>query len=210
MFEQLGDLGTRLRIVYFEARLLDGLGRARESEKLFRDAIKAYFEHELYKEAFITLLSLFESFCRRGALPKAAALCEAAIEATDQAGEACNEQICLVWKELLATVRVRQLSEGELIAARQYLVRNWSVARAGAFVLPGVETAPASAPQQFAPPPPPEGVPEGLSIPEALADYERKLLESALQQTGGNLRVASRLVGLSRNALKNKIRRFGL
>src|SRR6185295_18279780 len=69
------DPGTRLRALHFEALLLDGLGCARESEKLFRHAIKAFFDHELYKQAFLTLLTLFECLCRRGALGKAAALC---------------------------------------------------------------------------------------------------------------------------------------
>ena len=129
------DPATRLRAVYCEARLLDGLDRVRESEKLFRKAVKAYFDQELYKEAFLTLLTLFECLCRRGALGKAAALCEEAIAATSQAGSACNEQIRCAWEELLEVVRVRQLSESELIQARQYLVRNWSVA-AGTFTPP--------------------------------------------------------------------------
>jgi len=76
------DPGTRLRALYYEARLLDGLDRVKESEKLFRKAVKTYFDQELYKEAFLTLLTLFECLCRRGALGKAAALCEEAIAAT--------------------------------------------------------------------------------------------------------------------------------
>jgi len=109
----------QLRALYFEARLLDGLGHVRESEKLFRAAIKSYFDDELYKEAFITLLTLFESFCRRGALGKAAALCEAAIAAASESGEACNDQIRKAWEDLHAAVRIRQLSEEELVHARR-------------------------------------------------------------------------------------------
>lgn len=213
LLEQVGDLGTKLRAVYFEARLLDGLGQVRRSEKLFRKTIKAYFDHELYKEAFITLLTLFECFCRRGALGKAAALCESAITATSEAGEACNEEICRAWEELLATVRVRQLEEVELVAARQYLVRNWSVARGGAFVLARLEAVAAAETEvriASSPPPVPQTPEEAVGYPAALATYERQLIESALQREGGNVAKASRLLGLSRNGLKGKIRRYGL
>jgi tetratricopeptide (TPR) repeat protein len=210
LVKEIGDLGTKLRAVYCQARLLDGLGYLRESEKLFRNAIKAYFDHELYKEAFITLLTLFECFCRRGALGKAAALCESAIAATSEAGEACNEEICRAWKELLATVRVRQLDEAELVAARQYLVRNWSVARGGAFVLAKLAAAEPEVRVAPIPPPIPQTPEEAFGYPAALAAYERQLIESALQETGGSVAKASRLLGLSRNGLKGKIRRYGL
>lgn len=181
------------------------------SEKLFRKAIKAYFDHELYKDAFITLLTLFECFCRRGALGKAADLCEAAIAATSEAGEACNREICRAWEELLAAVRVRQLEEAELAAARQYLVRNWSVARGGALVLARLEAA-VEPRVQAAPTPPPLPQPpaEAVGHSAALAAYERQLIEHALQQAEGNVTKASRLLGLSRNGLKSKIQRFGL
>lgn len=205
------DPGTRLRALHCEARLLDGLGCVRESEKLFRHAIKAFFDHEIYKQAFITLLTLFECFCRRGALGKAAALCEEAIAATSQAGEACNEQIRRAWEELLAAVRVRQLSESELIQARQYLVRNWSVP-AGALVLMPLETAGRSAgppPGLPAPPPVPEEGTPG-SFQAAREEYDRTLVAAALELTGGNVSEASRLLGMSRNTLKGRIRLYGL
>ena len=204
----------QLQAHYLEARLLDGLGHARESEKLFRSTIKAYFEHELYKDAFITLLTLFECFCRRGALGKAAALCEAAIEAASESGEACNDQIRKAWEDLLAAVRIRQLSEEELVHARRFLIRNWSLPVAGAVVLPKPEAVAARAvapPQPPAPPPAP--APEELrsiGFGNALAAYDRQLIEAALQETGGNISEASRLLKLSRNGLKRKIRRHGL
>src|SRR5215210_135514 len=207
------DPATRLRSVYCEARLLDGLGHARESEKLFRNTIKTYFDQELYKEAFITLLTLFECLCRRGALGKAAALCEEAIAATSQAGGACNEQIRRAWEELLAAVRVRQLSESELIQARQYLVRNWSVP-SGAFALQRVEVViagPSASPELPEPPPLPaaeESTPG--SFQAAREEYDRRLVATALERSGGNLSEASRLLGISRNTLKARMREYGL
>jgi hypothetical protein len=204
------DPGTRLRIVYFEARLLDSLDSARESEHLFRTTVKTYFDQELYKEAFITLLTLFECLCRRGALGKAAALCEEAIAATSQAGEACNEQIRQAWEELLAVVRIRQLSESELIQARQYLVRNWSVA-ADVFRLPrGVAAGPVSAPELPAPPPVPSEEAGPNSFQAAREEYDRQLVTAALEQAGGKRKEACRLLGISLNTLKARIRQYGL
>lgn len=207
------DPGTRLRAVYCEARLLDGLGYVRESEKLFRQAVKTYFDHELYKEAFLTLLTLFECLCRRGALGKAAALCEEAVAATSQAGEACNEQIRRAWEELLAVVRIRQLSDSELIQARQYLVRNWSVPT-GALALPRLEAAlPSTTPPPELPAPPPlpaEAEAAPSSFQAAREEYDRRLVAAALKQAGGNLSEASRLLGISRNTLKARMRVYGL
>lgn len=201
----------QLRVLHCKARLLAGLGCARESERLFRHAIGAFFERENYKQAFVTLLTLFECLCRRGALGKAAALCEEAIAATSEAGEACNEQIRRVWEELLAAVRVRQLSESELVQARQFFVRNWSVAK-GVFVLPRMEAdPPAPAPSVPAPPPlPAAGERTPATFREAREEYDRRLVAAALEESGGNLSEASRRLGISRNTLKAKIRHHGL
>ncbi len=208
------ELGMRLRAHYCEALVLDGLGQVRESEKLFRASIKSFFEHELYKDAFIAMLTLFECFCRRGALTKAAALCEAAITATSEVGEACNDQIRRAWEELLAAIRIRQLSEEELVHARRFLIRNWSVPVAGAVVLPKPETVAVRASVAPEPPPPPP-VPtaqelQSVGFHTALASYEQQLIEAALKETGGNISEASRLLKISRNGLKRKIRQYGL
>jgi tetratricopeptide (TPR) repeat protein len=205
--------GLQLLAVSVEARLLDALGSLRESEKLFRRSVKSFFDQEQYKQAFLTLLTLFECLVRRGALDKAAALCEEAIAATSQAGEACNEQIRQAWEELLAAVRVRQLSESELIQARQYLVRNWAVA-AGTFRLPRVEagTPRPNLPPEI-PPPPPLPATEAsapASFSGAREEYDRRLVTAALEKAGGNISEASRLLGISRNTLKARMRQYGL
>jgi tetratricopeptide (TPR) repeat protein len=204
---------TRFLADAIEARLLDGLGSMRESERCFRQTVKAFFDQEMYKTAFLTLLTHFECLCRRGALDKAAALCEEAIAATSQAGEACNEQIRQAWEELLAAVRVRQLSESELIQARQYLVRNWAVA-AGTFRLPRVEagTPRPNLPPEIPPPPPLPAIEASApaSFSEAREEYDRRLVTAALEKAGGNISEASRLLGMSRNTLKARMRQYGL
>jgi tetratricopeptide (TPR) repeat protein len=206
------DPRSRLLADAIKAQLLDGLGCVRESEKLFRQTVKTFFDQEQYKQAFIALLTLFECLCRRGALGKAAALCEEAIAATSEAGEACNEQIRRAWEELLAVVRVRQLSESELIQARQFFVRNWSVAK-GILVLPRLESAPAATPPPSLPAPPPlpvEGEGPPATFQEAREEYDQRLVVAALEQSGGNIREASRRLGISRNTLKARMRRYGL
>ncbi|HEX2165190.1 MAG TPA: sigma 54-interacting transcriptional regulator, partial [Thermoanaerobaculia bacterium] len=45
---------------------------------------------------------------------------------------------------------------------------------------------------------------------EALARYDRRLLESALARSGGRLRETARLLGIARNTLKAKIERYGI
>ena len=110
-------------------------------------------------------------------------------------------------------MRVRQLSESELMQARQYLVRNWSVA-AGTFRLPRVE---ASTPRPSLPPeiPPPPPLPDAeISAPgsflEAREEYDRRLVTAALEKAGGNISEASRVLGISRNTLKARMRQYGL
>ena len=160
----------------------------------------------------MTLLVLFECLCRRGALGKAAALCEEAIAATSEEGEACNAQIRRVWEELLAAVSVRQLSESELIHARQFFVRNWSVAK-GVFVLPRLEDEAAATPTLRLPAPPPlpiEGERPPATFREAREEYDRRIVAAALEQSGGRIGETSRRLGISRNTLKAKMRRYGL
>jgi DNA-binding NtrC family response regulator len=159
------------------------------------------------------LHTLFGCLCRRGALRKAADLCEEAITAVSQSGEACNEEVLRTWEELLAAVKVRQPTDEELDRARNYLICNWSVPKGGAFALPRLEAAVARANATPAPPPPPP-VPaagDGLSRFQTARDaYDRTLVTAALEQTGGNVSEASRLLGISRPTLRARMRAYGL
>ena len=69
----------------------------------------------------------------------------------------------------------------------------------------------AAPPEPPAPPPAPAADElRSSGYGNALAAYERQLIEAALQETGGNISEASRLLKISRNGLKRKIRRHGL
>jgi tetratricopeptide (TPR) repeat protein len=213
IFEQAADLGTRLKRAHAEARLLDALGHDREAEKLFRGTVRTFFDHELYKDGFVTLLTLFECLCRRGALRKAADLCEEAIAAMSESGDACNDEVRRTWEELLAVVKIRQPGDEELAAARNYLICNWSVPKGGAFALPRLEAAVARADAAPAPPPPPPAPAAGegrMRFQSAREAYEKTLVAAALEQTGGNISEASRLLGMSRPTLRARIRVYGL
>lgn len=213
VFEQALDLGTRLQIAYFEARLLDALNQDREAEKLFRETVKTCFEHELYRLGFLNLMNLFGCLCRRGALRKAADLCEEAIAAVAQSGDACNDQVLRTWEELLAVVRVRQPTDEELDRARNYLICNWSVPKGGAFSLPRLEAALDRSKAAPAPPPPPPAPAAGDGLDRfqtAREAYDRTLVAAALEQTGGNVSEASRLLGMSRPTLRARMRLYGL
>jgi DNA-binding NtrC family response regulator len=80
-------------------------------------------EAELYKDAFLTMLTRFESLVRRGELDKAARACEGALAMMKQAGRDCHSQMKEVWRNLLTLVNARRLTEHQLLSARHYLVR---------------------------------------------------------------------------------------
>lgn len=93
LYEQIGGRRTRLRVTYLEALLLDSLGCARESEKSFRDVIDGYIEEELYKDAFLSLLTYFETLVKRGTLRKAKQVYKQASDLLAQAGTGSHEQM---------------------------------------------------------------------------------------------------------------------
>jgi len=213
VFDQTQDLGTRLHVAYSEALLLDGLGRNQDSERLFRDTVKGCFEHELYKDGFATLITLFGSLCRRGALRKAADLCEEAIAAVAQSGEACDEEVLHIWEELLAVVKVRQPTDEELDKARNHLLYKWGVPKGGTFALPRLEAAvsrAAATPEPPPPPPPPAATAGAPTFRTARDGYERTLIADALEKTGGNISEAGRILGMSRPTVRKKKRFYGL
>jgi DNA-binding NtrC family response regulator len=53
-------------------------------------------------------------------------------------------------------------------------------------------------------------LPPGLSLGEAVASYERRLIVEALERSGGVQRQAARLLGMRPTTLNEKIKRLGL
>jgi DNA-binding NtrC family response regulator len=52
--------------------------------------------------------------------------------------------------------------------------------------------------------------PEGISLREVIADFERRLIESTLESTGGVQKEAARLLGLKPTTLNEMIKRYGI
>jgi tetratricopeptide (TPR) repeat protein len=213
VFDRAQERGAQLRVRYLVGRLLEGLDFLGEAEKIYANLIDVYLESELYKEAFITLLTLFELHFRHRALDKAASVCEAAITVWSQGS--FNRESRQAWEGLLAAVRSRQLSEHEVARARQAIV-NYSG-------LPPAEGIPQALQHALRPPvaesalpksgPAPPPIPAALvreTYEAALEAFERDLLAAAVEQAGGNISEASRRLKMTRNTLKAKMKRFGL
>ncbi len=218
LYDQLRGQRNHLDIVgYLEARLLDSFGYARESEKAFRELIKADLEEGLYKNAFIHTLTLFESLHKRGALAKAVDLCNEASNLLDT--PFCHSQMRQVWEELLTQVKAQAVTVGKILEVRLYTLRHWSVPAAGLpisqaieIAIPSVQEQPARPVESTKPadlPPVPDQLANG-GYEGALDAYDRKLIAAALAQTGGNITETSRLLRMSRNGLKTKLKKLGL
>jgi tetratricopeptide (TPR) repeat protein len=206
------DPGARLRISYLEACMLEALGSHREAEKLFSDLVQTYLDSELYKEAFITLLTIFEAYWRRGDLKKAAGVCEQAICCCRQAEGATNPQIIGAWKELLSMVHLGEIEGKAVSRTRHFLLRHWKVAAPAGFQA-ATQAFPAEITNELAPVPPPPRPPQPITSVTyqcALEEYDRILVAAALHQAGGNLSEASRLLGTTRTTLRAKLKRYGL
>lgn len=227
IYDRSWGRSNQLKVGYLKARLLDAFGYTRESEKTFRDTINGHIEEGLYKNAFIITLTLIESLYKRGALQKAARVCEEAARLLDT--PFCHPQMRQVWEELLAQVKTQAVTAGKILEVRLYTLRHWSVparhlpirqplSETGVSVaLAELEAAGArdrpSRPVETSRPLELPSVPSQLAdggYESALEAYDRKLVVAALAQTGGNLTETARLLRLSRNGLKRKIRKLGL
>lgn len=232
LYEQIWGPRTELQLGYLEALLLDSLGHALESEKLYRNVIAGYMEAEHYKEVFRILLTLFESLFRRGALGRAARVCEEALEMLEETGARCHSQLIGLWRDLLTLVTARHLTEHQLLEARQYLARHWNTPARRAPLGPGESTNLTAHPRKdlngdvapaaeelrrvvdgtqdgrlSASPP---GVLSGCLYEEALERYDRELIATVLTQCGGRVRETSRRLDISRNTLREKMKKYGL
>jgi tetratricopeptide (TPR) repeat protein len=125
LYQQFPGGLTSLRVSYLEARILDALGCAREAEKLYRDAADGFAEAEVYKDAFVIRLALFETLFRRGALDKAARFCQESIKLLERTGTA-HEQMIQVWRSLHQHVASRALKDYHIVEVQRYLSRHWA------------------------------------------------------------------------------------
>jgi len=57
---------------------------------------------------------------------------------------------------------------------------------------------------------PPQPLPPVNSLPDAIAELERRMIEAALRKSGGNKQKAAQTLGMSRQGLLKKAKRFGI
>jgi len=95
---------------------------------------------------------------------------------------------------------------GNVRELRNVLERAIILAPGGSVQIEHLPPEIAALPSPAAPPPSAALPAEGLSLEEV----ERQLVRQALDQTGGNQVRAARLLGISRDALRTRMRRFGL
>lgn len=233
LYKQFWGRRTELLLGYLEALMLDSLGHSREAEKAFRHNIAGFMEAELYKDAFLTMLTRFENLYRRGALDRAAEACQEALQMIEEAGAGCHSQLIELWRDLLTLVNARRLTEYQLLVARQYVARHWNTpsrhsplraGRGAGIAAPSRKdlNGNAAPPQELrhevetegrhlptASPAPPARL-TGCRYEEALERFDRELIAAALARSGGRVREASRLLDVSRNTLRDKMRRYGL
>lgn len=218
MCKQLPGMRTELQSEYLEALLLDSWGYAREAEKAFRSAIAGFMEAELYKDACMVLLTRFELLFQRGELKEAAKACEEALGLMRQPGVASHSQMEKLWRDLLALVQARRLTQHQVLTARHYLIRHWNVPaqRApleGTFLLAHKPAGRATFSQES--PEPVHGParmpkPAGDDYESAMELCDRVLVEAGLAQCGGRIAETSRLLGITRPTLRARITRYGL
>jgi tetratricopeptide (TPR) repeat protein len=224
LYKKLWSQRTELQTDYLEGLLLDGLGCAREAEQAFRNNIANCRDAELYKDAFLTQVTLLQSHFRKGALDKAVETCKEAIDVIERTGAGCHSQMTELWRDLLALLAAGRLTEHHLLIARHYLARHWNVpARQAPLELAVVRRealllathAPGMQPRMAA------GQPAALPAPavtdlahggyeEARESYDRALIAAGLAACGGSVRATAHRLGISRNTLRRKLRRHGL
>ena len=86
-----------------------------------------------------------------------------------------------------------------------------ALASPGSAAVPGARpvalAAPATPPGAAAPSPPGPLPPQGVDLPAMLAELEERLIQEALERTGGNKNQAARFLGLNRTTLVEKLRK---
>ncbi|HWN44687.1 MAG TPA: hypothetical protein VNW71_20865, partial [Thermoanaerobaculia bacterium] len=90
------------------AKLLDALEYKLPAERLFDEVIERDIEHELYKDAFLDLLYVYERHVKAGEIEKAARVCRRAL--TDATLSAvAHDQMRALWEQLLAATGRRAI-----------------------------------------------------------------------------------------------------
>jgi tetratricopeptide (TPR) repeat protein len=113
-----------LRGKFTGAQLLDALGFEQEATRLFHEVVDRDVEHELYKDAFLDLLYLYDRHMKAGDRESAGRVCRRALTDPSLRGIA-HEQLQTVWSHLLEAAQLRPLSHEALKELRRYMGTHW-------------------------------------------------------------------------------------
>jgi DNA-binding protein Fis len=214
--DKFGGQRAELRLAHLEALILDSLGLSQEAESIFRSNVEGFMESGLCKDAFLVLLTRFELLYQRGELDRAARACDDAIKWMEGTKEGRHAEAIRLFRNLLSLMTARALTANHLLRARQVLADSWngtsttedeptpSQKEASAIIYE--ESRPVRAPE---PPPVPSHLTAG-DYEKALEHYERHLITAALARCQGHLSETCRLLGISRNTLKSRMKQYGL
>jgi len=162
-----------------------------------------------------------EIFFQRREFSKAAKLCEEVLAEPLMLSE--RPSIRRAWEDLLGLVRAQSLDLSQIVALRQFCLRYWNVsAPHGPFTSLAVATAPIGEveespaevsliePSRLVAAPVGKEAVLGDAYHEALQEKERELFTAALEACEYSIRRTARVLKMSRNTVKDKVRRFGL
>ncbi len=116
---------AKLRSTYTAARLLEALGRAREAEALFEEALSGDLHDGLHKDALLDLVYIVAFHVRRGAPERAEDVARQTLHEIEHQGTVLHEQLRGVFEKLLKAARGRSLDERMLQEVDGYLHAHW-------------------------------------------------------------------------------------
>ena len=212
LYEQLRGPRTEQQWSYLVALLLDAFGHDQESSKVYQDNVEGLMEAGLFKNAFWNLLTQFETLFRRGALDQAARTCEEALARIEEAAMDGHGPMKELWRNLLTLVQARRLTENDLHDGLNSLVRSGDdpAPSPPAAESPVPETPAPGSQLVFLAPPDPAASLAGEGYKQALESYDRQLVAAGLAQGKGRIAETSRLLGIPRNSLRAKLKRYFL
>jgi tetratricopeptide (TPR) repeat protein len=117
--------GAKLKSDFTAGRLLEALGKMREAEILFEEAVGGALRRGLYKDALLDLLYVFGFHVRQGRTERAAEVSLAALGEMERESAAVHEQLRSVWTQLIEAARGESLDAEMLAAAHDYLQAHW-------------------------------------------------------------------------------------
>ena len=227
-YERIQGRRTEPQLRFLEALVLDSLGYLDKAEAAYRQSVMGYMEAELYKDAFLTMLTRFETLFRRDAWEQAARACEEALTLEGQIAAPGHASMIALWRDLLTLVTEQRLTEQRVLEARHAVVRHWSSPATGARTAgPGAvmlrwdgngtavshsSKATREDPEQllaFHPATPPRKLAAG-TYKDLIESYDCRLIEEALTRCDGRIKRAARLLGISRTTLEKRMEKYGL